>query len=88
MLMGKRTPTGYSADVQIWLICGDRRIKLSHASSTFVVAAEAVNLPACDAQIEMTIDGDRYERPVSLPGGLSAERREATVFDRDGVAPF
>ena len=74
--------------MQIWLIAGGRRIKLSHASSTFVVAAEAVNVPAGEAQIEMVIDGDRFERPVSLPGGLSPDNREATVFDRDSIAPF
>jgi hypothetical protein len=81
-------PTGYSADVAIWLVCGERRIKLSHAGDTFVVPAETVNLPAGDAHIELTVDGNRFERAVSLRGGQSYEHREIPVSDREPVAPF
>jgi len=86
--MGKWNPTGYSADVRIWLVCGDRRIRLSHASSQFVVAVEAVDLPAGEARIEFTIDGAHFAREVTLPGGMSADRREIAVSDRNCPAPF
>jgi hypothetical protein len=77
--MGKWNATGYSADVRLWLVCGDRRIRLSHASSTFVVAADPTDLPPGHARIEFTIDGEQFERAVTLPGGMSSDRREVAV---------
>ena len=81
-------PTGYSADVEIWLVCGKRRIRLSHAADTFVIAADAVDLPAGDAHIELVVDGNRFDRRVRVPGGLPRECREIPIFDREPVAPF
>ncbi len=63
-------------------------IPLSHASSTFVIAWEAVDLPAGDAEIVFTVDDERYERPVRLVNGMSRGNREAMVLSRDGVSPF
>jgi hypothetical protein len=87
-MMGTQTPTGYSASVRLWLLCNGRKIPLSHSSSTFVIAAEPVNLPAGDAKIVFTVDGTPYERAVTLPEGMSRDVREAMVISRDQHAPF
>ena len=85
----KKPAINYSASVDIWLDCGELGIvPLSQASSTFVIAAEAVSLPICEARIIMTIDGERYERRVQLINGMSSTCREAMVLAHDGVSPF
>jgi len=85
--MGETNPTGYSASVRIWLRCGFQTIPLSHASSTFVIASQASDLPAGDAEIVFTVDDAKYERAVTLPG-MSRTSREAMVLSRDAVSPF
>ena len=60
-------------------------VRLAHASSQFVIADRAVDLPACDASIIVTIDGRSYRRPIRLVNGMSAVWREAAVESRDPV---
>jgi hypothetical protein len=86
--MGEHNPTGYSASVRIWLVAGDRKIPLSHSSSTFVIAKAPVELPAGDASIVFTIDDEEFTRPITLPNGMTLASREAVVLSRDSVAPF
>jgi len=87
--MGIHNSTGYSADVRIWLRCDDQMlIPLSHASSTFVIAKNAIDYPACNAHIVFTIDEERFERPVRLVDGMKKESREAMVLSRDEISPF
>jgi len=86
--MGNANPTGYSAAVRIWLRRGDRLVRLSHTCGSFVVAKERVDLPPGDAEIVFTIDDEQFERPVTLPNGMSTATRETTVSERDSVAPF
>lgn len=79
----------HSAEIDMWLDCGALgRISLSHVSSTFVVAAEAANIPACDARIILTVDGQQFVRPIKLVQGLSQSCRESMILSRDGVSPF
>jgi hypothetical protein len=85
--MEQNNPTGFSAAVRLWLVAGDKQIQLSHASSTFVIAKEATDLPPGNAQIICTIDGERFERPVHLVNGMTRECREAMVLSR-GPIPF
>lgn len=69
--------------------CGPHgTVRLAQASRTFVIASEAVSIPACDARIVLTVDGERYERPVQLVDGFRASSREAMVLSDDGVSPF
>lgn len=63
-------------------------IPLCHSSSTFVIAREPVDLPAGEAEIILEVDGTRYQRPVTLPGGMRSDSREALVSSRDEYAPF
>ena len=80
---------GYSADIEMWMDCGDLgRVDLHQASTTFVIAREARDLPPCDAVIVLVVDGKTYTRPVSLPGGMSQDDPEAVVLSRDDVSPF
>jgi hypothetical protein len=86
--MGITNPNGYSATVRIWLQVGHQRVPLTHTSSTFVIAREASELPAGDAQIIFEIDDTPYVRDVTLVQGMKSPSREAMVVSRDGIAPF
>lgn len=85
--MATRNPTGFSADVRLWLRSGSQMIPLSHSSSTFVIAKTPIDLPAGDAEIIFSVDGEEYKRPVVLVTGMSTRRRETMVLSRDHL-PF
>lgn len=74
--------TGYSADVNLWLACGNDIIPLSHTSSTFVIARPPAHLEPCDATIVVEIDGDRFETPVVLPDGMNMVDRQTKVVKK------
>jgi hypothetical protein len=80
---------GHSAAVDMWLDCGPHgTVPLSHVSSTFVITAAPVSIPKCDARILLAVDGQRFDRHVTLPDGVSPDSREVPVWSRDTVAPF
>jgi len=58
-------------------------VPLSHTSATFIVAWEPIDLPPGEADIVLTIDEERFERPITLPNGISKTSREAAVLGRD-----
>jgi hypothetical protein len=79
--------TSYSAEVDMWLDCGEHgTIPLAQVASTFVIAASPVNLPACIARLILMIDGRQLERRVRLSAGMSG--REAQISAYDEAAPF
>jgi hypothetical protein len=86
--MGEFNSTGYSATVRLWLQFGERIIPLSHTAGTFVIPREPLDLPAGNGTVIVEVDGTRYERPVTLPGGMRADDREVVVSSRDEHAPF
>lgn len=86
--MGKFNPTGYSADVQLWLVSDQHRIPLTHSGDTFVIAANPVEMPPCDAKIIVMVDSVQFERPVRLAHGMSQHIRQTAVHSIDQIAPF
>ena len=74
--------------MRLWLRCAGRMITLSHSASTFVIARTPIDLPPGNAEIVFEVDDERYERPVTLPSGMSADDRETMVLSRDTVSPF
>lgn len=80
---------GHSAEVAMWLECGDHgRVSLSQAAPTFVVAAKPVSLPAGGARLVMIVDGQRFEHAVQLVDGMSEATRKAMICLGDSVPPF
>ncbi|MDB5345977.1 MAG: hypothetical protein JWP89_4354 [Schlesneria sp.] len=60
----------YSADVALSLHIGDRTIRLSQVAPNFVVLAESIELPQCDAEIHVSVDGNVHRRNVFLIDGI------------------
>jgi hypothetical protein len=79
----------YSAETALWMDCGHLgNITLAQAGSTFVIPVEAIDLPPCDAQIVVIVDGRVHRRKVKLAYGLSKHRREAMILACDDLCPF
>lgn len=63
--MGKNWPDGgYSADVKIHLVCGDRRYEVAEIGPDSMMLRNAPELPSGYAQIIFEIDGDRTVQDV------------------------
>lgn len=77
----------HSAEVRMWLDCGDRgQIHLSRITPTSVVTRDESDVPPGDADLVVVVDGDEMRRRVHVTG--SSRGRVALVLAVDNVAPF
>ena len=75
------SPKGHSAIVAMKLLIGDIQLGLSHVgSSGFVVADDCGPIPACEAQIVVSIDGRERTTNVFLPHGIPGPRLPVTFI--------
>lgn len=72
----------FSADVRIDLVINGLSHELAGVGPTFFVSREPLNIPACDAEIRMTVDGDAFVWPVRLPHGARSDQRETAITMR------
>lgn len=81
--------TSHSADAEAWLDCGEHgRVMLSRVTPRSVVAKAVHEIPPCDAELVVTVDGSSVRNPVRLHTGFTKGRRVARVYNVDDVAPF
>jgi hypothetical protein len=81
--------SSHSADVKMWLDCGEHgRIELSRITPNSVVARHPRNVPPCHADLVVMVDGDTMRSRVHVAYGFSKARRSALAFPVDHVAPF
>jgi hypothetical protein len=79
----------HSADVQMWLDCGEHgRAKLKRVTPTSVVLWQSFDAPPCEADLIVFIDGVKHVVRVHLERGLARNRLVATIRPIDDVAPF
>lgn len=66
----------HSSLVTLELFAAGLRIPLSQIAHDFAIPVEAVDLPACEGEILMIVDGERTVMPVALrEGGQASQRR-------------
>lgn len=77
--MGRRwNDGGYSADVKLSLVIGDKHIPLAQISRTWFILRTALHIPAgTDATILIEIDGRKKRRHVFIHQG--ADGNQCTV---------
>lgn len=75
----------YSSNVRLWLDCAYGIVPLSQTGGTFVVSVEPRQVPPCEAQIVVSVDGHEYRRPVYLIHGITPDNPVVRVVDE---APF
>lgn len=61
--------TGYSARVRLELWVDNLVLELASVAPSKCVLREAIELPACDAEIAMFVDDHLYTWPVRIPNG-------------------
>jgi hypothetical protein len=71
--------SGYSTDVRLQLIVGERTFEVEQALCGTCLLAEPVDHPPCAGELVMHVDGRRRVWPVTLPDGISA-RSKLVVF--------
>lgn len=78
----------HSAEVAMWLDCGNHgRVDLCRVTPKSVVAREPRDIPACYAQLVVSVDG-RIHRTEVLSSGFSKGRAVAFIRPVTDVAPF
>jgi len=77
----------FTTSVKMWLDCEGSRIPLAQAGSTFVVPKTSRDMPACEANLVVCVDGKEHSRRVTLVRGMSSNERQAMILSVDDV-PF
>ncbi len=67
--------TSHSAAVMMELRAGEKRVPLAQLAPDFAIPAEPVDLPPCEAEILLTVDGQTTRMPVFLRDGAQTDRR-------------
>jgi hypothetical protein len=70
----------HSAEVDAWLECEHGRLPLRRITAKSVVVKEAREIPACYADLVVSIDGQIQRMPVWLRSGFTRGRC-AALFD-------
>ena len=78
--------TSHSALVTLELRAAGQCIPLAQMAHDFVIPVEPVDLPPCEAEIVMTVDGEPTRMRVSLrEGGKAGQRRIALSKAADTI---
>ena len=66
---------GYSSDVRLQLIVGERTFEVEQALRGTCLLAEPIDHPPCEGELVMHVDGRRRVWPVTIPAGISAQSK-------------
>lgn len=73
----------------MWLDCGPYgTVQLARITPKSVVAKERRNIPACEAELVVTVDGQFIRHKVMLTNGFSRGRNVARIQPMNDAAPF
>lgn len=76
---------GYSAEVRLELRADGRIFDLASIGPNKFVPRHPLELPSCDAEIVMYIDGSGYLWPVRLPNGAVPFEKSITTSSRGAM---
>ena len=79
------SPGAYSAAIRIWLEAGDRVIQLAQLDADWVIPQAPTELPPCEADIVLEVDGRAVRRRVSLPDGIFLNSKFVKVVTIQGI---
>jgi hypothetical protein len=79
----------HSAVVEMWLDCGHfGTVRLERITPKSVVAKEPCNIPPCEADLVVVVDGHPTRHRVMLTSGFSGGRLAARVQPVTDAVPF
>ena len=64
---------GYSTIADFKLIANGTTYDVGQVSSNFIIMAHPVEIPPCEAELIITVEGDERRRQVRLPNGASSD---------------
>jgi hypothetical protein len=77
--MGIQHSDGYSANIEAFLVVGERRISVAKTGHDSVVLIEPCDLtPGTTGELEIIVDGDRASQAVVLDEGAVSDRRKVS----------
>jgi hypothetical protein len=74
-----QAPNGYSADVDIKLVVGDRVLDVAQVLREEVILRDAIDAPPGPVELVLTIDGREHRRAAELADGLRATERHVRL---------
>lgn len=76
--------TIFNSTVDLWLETERGKVPLSQAGTAFVIAVDAIEIPAgALASLVVSIDGDEHHRKVLLPQGMRHGRPKTGIVSCD-----
>lgn len=77
----------FSSTVKLTLVIDDKRIELASIGPTEIVLRTPVELPPCDAVVEMAVDAGRHGKNLirwmaRLPDGARMGQTQVRIEDR------
>lgn len=69
---------GYSSDVRLRLIVGERTFEVEQVLCGTCRLAEPIDHPPCEGELVMHVDGRRRVWPVTIPAGISRDSKLVT----------
>jgi hypothetical protein len=78
----------HSSTVEMWIECAYGIVPLARITPKSVVARERHDIPPCEADLIVAVDGHRIRNRVMLTSGFSRGRLAALVRPVNDSAPF
>jgi len=73
------TPRTYSADVRLHLEVDGRVVSLAQTGPEHIMVREPIDLPPCDAEVIVNVDGREHRSRVWLVDGMSKDSRQVKI---------
>lgn len=73
---------GYSSVVRLSLVVDGTKYRLGKIGPDAITLQEPTELPECDAQVIMTVDGKEQRWDVFLPNGATPPETRISIRDR------
>lgn len=70
----------YSSSVRLWLKGAGQVISLAQVAPDWVIPAEPMDLPPCDVDVVVWVDGEEDVRRMHLPEGRSPSGEKVRVI--------
>lgn len=70
-MIAPKTVASHSASVDIQLFVDGQRLSVGKMGPDRIMLTSALNLPACEGELALSVDGNERRWPVRLPEGAS-----------------
>ena len=82
----QQVATGYSAEVRLALIAGGHRFNVGQVGPDDCILRDPIDLPPCEGELVVTIDGSVRRWPVKLVDGIQKESPLVRYLDAEDRA--